>query len=143
MSENRQISGRCLCGAVSFSAQAKDAEINACHCGMCRRWVGGPYLAVEVEGTPDFTGQDDIAVYASSEWGERGFCRKCGTSLFWRMQDGTHYGVPAGTLDSTDGFRFTLQIFTDEKPAFYDFANKTKMMTGEEFLAAFSGDKDG
>ena len=38
--------------------------------------------------------------------------------------------VSAEAFDDTSGFAFTSQIFVDEKPAYYDFANKTKSMTG-------------
>jgi hypothetical protein len=35
-------------------------------------------------------------------------------------------------------FIFDHQIFIDEKPTHYDFANKTKTMTGDEVLAIFN-----
>ena len=44
------------------------------------------------------------------------------------------------TFDDREGFTFTMQIFTDEKPAYYEFANKTKTMTGAEVFAAFASD---
>ena len=34
--------------------------------------------------------------------------------------------------------RLSLQLFTDFKPAFYDFSNETKVMTGDEVIAAFA-----
>lgn len=49
--------------------------------------------------------------------------------------------MPAGLFDkleSHEGAEFTTQIFIEEKPSYYDFANQTKMMTGEEVFAAYS-----
>ena len=44
----------------------------------------------------------------------------------------------AEALDERDGFTFVNQIFIDEKPPYYDFANATKTMTGAEVAAAFA-----
>ncbi|WP_442512508.1 GFA family protein, partial [Novilysobacter longmucuonensis] len=37
--------GSCLCNSIIVSAPA-EAEVGVCHCSMCRRWGGGPMLAV-------------------------------------------------------------------------------------------------
>jgi hypothetical protein len=36
--------GRCLCGAVKFSAEGVESDVHACQCTMGRRWAGGPVL---------------------------------------------------------------------------------------------------
>jgi hypothetical protein len=43
------MTGRCLCGAVSFTAGGVTTHHHACHCAMCRRWGSGPYLGARVE----------------------------------------------------------------------------------------------
>ena len=48
------------------------------------------------------------------------------------------YFVSAEAFDDRDGYRLHQQIFIDEKPAYYDFANKTHNMTGAEVFAAFA-----
>ncbi|MGC8713094.1 MAG: hypothetical protein ACP5RH_11940 [Leptodesmis sp.] len=35
--------GKCLCGAITVTTPDKP-HIDACHCGMCWRWGGGPAL---------------------------------------------------------------------------------------------------
>jgi hypothetical protein len=140
MSDAREISGRCLCGAVRFAAKAKDNHVGACHCHMCQRWTAGPFLTVDCEpGSVRITGEEQLGVYASSEWGERCFCKTCGTPLFWRMQDGSLAVASAGALDDKRDLTFFSQIFVDEKPAYYAFANETSMMTGAEVVAMMTG----
>lgn len=34
-----------------------------------------------------FLKDQNLSIYASSDWAERGFCNHCGTVLFWRMKD--------------------------------------------------------
>jgi hypothetical protein len=46
--------------------------------------------------------------------------------------------MPVGIFDNLDGIVFDHQVFIDDKPDYYDFANKTKNMTGEEVFAKFS-----
>jgi hypothetical protein len=35
----------------------------------------------------------------------------------------------------------TTEIFVDEKPGYYTFANETRKLTGQEVMAAFMADK--
>ena len=37
--------GRCLCGAVTITTP-ENVAMNACHCGMCRRWGSSPYMSI-------------------------------------------------------------------------------------------------
>ncbi len=46
--------------------------------------------------------------------------------------------MPAGLFDNLDDVVFDHQVFIDDKPKYYDFANQTNNMTGEEVFAQFS-----
>ncbi len=133
-----QLTGRCLCGAVSFTADFADPKVEACHCTMCRSWTSGAYLSVAHDGEVTFDGGENIGTYRASTWGERGFCKVCGSSLYWRLQDSDHYAFSAGTLEDQSALRFTKQIFIDEKPPYYDFANETERLTGQQVAEAFA-----
>ncbi|MDX2257626.1 MAG: GFA family protein [Hyphomicrobiaceae bacterium] len=139
-----EISGRCLCGAVSFKGAAKieageDIAIDACHCSMCRRWAGGPALSIHLVAEPAVEGRESLSVYQSSAWGERRFCSTCGTHLFYAAPEHGYVGVSAGVVDQTASLRLTTEIFVDCKPAYYDFANPTRRLTEAEFLAMMAG----
>lgn len=127
--------GKCLCGAIEVTANVAP-EVHACHCGMCRRWGGGPAFVVEAkEGGVEFMGKP--ATYRSSDWAERGFCSQCGSHLFYRLVETDQYMLSAGLFQDEDGLRLAAQIFIDEKPGFYDFANDTPKQTGAEVFAQF------
>lgn len=130
--------GECLCGAVSLHLQHDKPSMSACHCSMCRRWTGGPFMTLECHTAPRIEGIEHVSTYASSEWAERGFCSRCGTHLFYRLTQGEAYAVPAGLFAGSENWPFELQIFVDEKPGNYRFANETKEMTGEEVFKAWS-----
>lgn len=130
--------GHCLCGAVTFTAET-DGEVAACHCAMCRRWGGGPLLALDTESA-SFAGDGNIGTYRSSDWAERGFCKICGTNLFYRIVQTGKYIIPAGAFHDQTDFRLVSEIFTDEKPGWHDFFSaETARMTGAEVFAKYLG----
>lgn len=130
-------SGQCLCGAVRFTVESVDPEYWACHCCTCVRWSAGPYLSVSTTGA-SFEGEDNIEIYNSSEWAERGFCRKCGTILFYRLKKQAGHELSIGTFDDSSSFRMVGEIFVDKKPDGYEFAGDHPRLTEAEAIAKFS-----
>lgn len=131
-------SGSCLCGTTRFTARNVSRSVGACHCSTCRRWGGGPLMAVDCGTAVSFESEDNVRVYDSSEWAERGFCGKCGTHLFYRLKQNHQYIMPIGLFADDDANVFDHQVFVDEKPAFYRFANETFDMTGPEVFAKYA-----
>lgn len=140
MQDSVSLTGRCLCGAVSFTAEVSGDEVGACHCSICRRQASGPMFAALGVRAVTFDDEANLVRYRSSEWVERGFCGICGSKLFSRVIEGDHYHVCPTAFDDQERWRFTEEIFIDSKPDYYDFANETRRLTGAEFVAAYMGD---
>lgn len=132
--------GQCLCGAVKFTANNLSNKVDACHCGMCRRWGGGPLMVIDCGSDVKYEGEENITVYDSSEWAERGFCKKCGSHLFYRLKEVKDHQIPAGLFENQESFNFNLQVYIDRKPAFYTFANKTLEMTEAEVIEKYASE---
>ena len=132
-----------MCGGIQFVIKATDLHAHACHCGMCRAWSGAATLTVGCAGPPTLkNGQELLTTYKSSEWGERSFCKTCGSNLFHGAPSFGYFGVSAGVLD--DDFQAKLsmdkEVFIDKKPPYYSFQDmKQAKMTEAEFLAMVSG----
>jgi hypothetical protein len=139
--------GRCLCGAVRFTALRVRHNFGACHCRMCQRWAGGPFLAVTVPPEDiSWDGGAAIATRQTSDWAERAWCAECGSSLWYRVTAATAdtsggitdaYEVPVGLFDDTSGFVMTSEIFIDRKPDAYAFGGDHPRMTEAEVLAKY------
>ncbi len=129
--------GHCLCGGVTITARQAASDVGACHCKMCRRWGGGPFMEIDCGADVEFEGEEKIAVFDSSQWAERGFCRNCGTHLFYRIKSSRQHMVPVGLFEDEAGLAFKGQVFIDEKPGYYAFANETQNLTGEELFKMF------
>jgi len=138
MTKANKQSGSCLCGAVRFTANNPSNTVGACHCGMCRKWGGGPFMEIDCGTDITFEGEDNITVYNSSSWAERGFCKKCGSHLFYRLKESRQHMVPVGLFGDQSSFVFDHQVFIDKKPSFYSFSNKTKNMTEAEIFEKYA-----
>jgi len=136
-----ELTGSCMCGAVKIVATAHKPSVAACHCNMCRQWSSGPFMGVNCKNA-EFEGEENISKIRSSDWAERGFCTKCGSNLFYHITDSNNFQIAAGLFDDQSKLRMSLQVFTDEKPDFYEFSNETRMMTGAEVVAAFTPSQD-
>lgn len=137
MPETSEQTGSCLCGAVRFTAKNASRKVGACHCGMCRKWGGGPYMEIDCGTEVTFEGEDDITVYNSSDWAKRGFCRKCGSNLFYRLKENRQHMIAVGLFDNQEDLDFEIQVFIDKKPSFYSFSQQTKDLTEAEIFAMY------
>ncbi|MCP3888396.1 MAG: GFA family protein [Desulfobulbaceae bacterium] len=142
MNEIKNGKGNCLCGSVQVNVSKVKKNVGACHCSMCRKWGGGPLLAVDCGTDVSFEGNENITVYNSSEWAERGFCSKCGSHLFYRLKETNQYIMSVGLFGDEEQFFLDHQIFIDEKPHFYSFAEETLNMTGAEVFAKYAPKSD-
>jgi hypothetical protein len=130
--------GRCLCGAVRFSAVHVETDYHACHCGMCRRWSGGaPFFGATATDVV-FEDTAQLGTYASSAWADRGFCKACGSTLFYFLKPTRTYTMSVGAFDDASPFRLVREIFIDRKPDGYALAGDHPRWTEAETFARLS-----
>ena len=119
MSETREpvFTGGCQCGAVRYALYSVPTEPSICHCRMCQKAFGNYFAALA--GVP----MADLAwtrgrpgTFDSSELVERGFCRDCGTPLFFRYRNRDRISVSIGSLDEP-GAREADDAVRDREPA--------------------------
>ncbi len=133
--ENMLTKGGCLCGAVRYQVQGPLRDVVNCHCSMCQRLHGnfGPHSkARKVNIT--ITRSDGLAWYKTSDIAQRGFCRNCGSGLFWEPFELEATGIIAGTLDGPTELSSMGHIFVGEKSDFYEITDG---------LPQFEGSSDG
>lgn len=123
------ISGRCLCGAVAFSAALDRRAVDACHCGQCRRWSGHYWASVNVNvDSLIFTsGETHVGWFRSSDLVRRGFCKNCGSALFWHADKHPDHGhriaLAAGAIEAPTGLALKEHIFVADKGDYYEIAD--------------------
>ncbi|KJZ20543.1 GFA family protein [Loktanella sp. S4079] len=118
------VQGSCLCGAITFSADQSPTTGNACHCTSCRKQSGHFFASIDIpKDALRITGTDQITWYHASEKARRGFCKTCGSTLFWDplFQDWT--AVAMGALDGETQLSLSMHIFTGEKGDYYELTD--------------------
>jgi hypothetical protein len=118
-------SGGCLCGQVRFEVRGPLRDILICHCRECRRWSGHLFAAAAAR-------RRDLVVKGQSlAWVEspksdararRGFCRSCGSSLFWDAPDSETVSIAAGALDEPTGLHIVGHVYTSHAGDYYELA---------------------
>jgi hypothetical protein len=101
------VRGKCLCGAVEFSVGLPTLWMAHCHCTQCQRAHGAGFVTWVGAASERFTCRDPDALlrwFASSSAAERGFCGRCGSSLFFRSSNwpGETHIARANFIDALD-----------------------------------------
>ncbi|THV24950.1 GFA family protein [Peteryoungia ipomoeae] len=113
--------GRCLCGAVTVRVDADLSPVTFCHCSQCRRQTGLYYAATSVPlDKVTLTGEGAIGRFRASKDAERGFCKLCGSALYWQRNGEAVISLMAGLFDAPSGLAGGKHIFVADKAAFYD-----------------------
>jgi hypothetical protein len=112
--------GSCGCGAVRFRAVGPLRGVIYCHCSQCRKQTGHFYAATSVDAAKlTVEGEDAITWYAASPSALRGFCRTCGSALFWKQHGTPEVSVLAGAFDLPSGLRGETHIYVADKGDYY------------------------
>ncbi len=120
------LQGECLCGAVQYTIAAEFENMSHCHCSICRKSNGtnfGTYARAERQAVRSVRGEDATERYASSPGVERGFCRHCGSALFFAHIGGPKISFPAGSLRDPIGRKPDHHIFVADKAPWYDITD--------------------
>src|ERR1700712_5399484 len=91
--------GGCLCGAVRYKATAEPLNQRVCHCRLCQKAIGAAFNARALMRIADVAISGPIGTFNSSEALERGFCTRCGSTVFSRRASAGIIGLTAGSLD--------------------------------------------
>jgi len=129
--------GGCLCGGVRYRITGACRDIINCHCENCRRTHGhvAAYTAVR-KSDLELTAEQTLQWFhdrSPDTW--RGFCSRCGASLFWDARDRRQrMSIAAGSLDDAAGLATIGHVFVAEAGAYYRI---------DDDLPRFAGGSDG
>lgn len=121
--------GGCLCGSIRYRASAEPQWASYCHCGMCRKISGAPFMGfVEFpEGTFEWI-QGQLNQYQSSKGVTRRFCSNCGSSL--TFEAGGILFISQGSLDFPEQVVFDCHTYTKTQLPGIELADKLPQFPG-------------
>ncbi|MEM1047274.1 MAG: GFA family protein [Pseudomonadota bacterium] len=113
-------SGGCLCGAVRYAIDGPVKQVVACHCSMCRRQTGHILATIDAWHAHFRLIEDSgLHWFQSSRESRRGFCKTCGSVLFFETLGSGKISITAGTLDEDADLSLVAHIFVGDKADYY------------------------
>lgn len=126
---NQLFTGRCECAKVRFEVESPREAITVCHCSQCRRTSGHLWAATHARyDQVKFLESEGLTWYASSDFAKRGFCKYCGSSLFYRMNDEQSIGIAAGCIENPTGMFIERHIFVADKGDYYEIKDDVPIL---------------
>ncbi len=132
--------GTCLCGKSTIKIPIECISLGICHCSMCRKLCSGPWMGIQSPKEKTVFSGDSIKTYKSSKHAVRKFCSDCGSTLSHEPTKAPYFVISAGIFDKPsndeESFKVTHEIFTDEKPEWYEInaASDRKQLTGMQAI---------
>lgn len=116
--------GGCLCGAVRFRLASPPFDAGWCHCRTCQLNSGAPAVMFASVADGDWIaerGTGVIRTVQSSSFGHRGYCGRCGTPLYMKVdhQPGT-VDFSVATLDNPGTVAPGFHIFWSSRVAWFN-----------------------
>jgi len=95
------LTGGCFCGAIRYETEGTPFHATNCHCSICRRTTGAPFVTWFSVHPGDFRIiKGEPMRFSSTEQGVRSFCSRCGTQLtFQHAELGDEIDVTTCSLD--------------------------------------------
>jgi hypothetical protein len=98
------LKGGCFCGWIRYEAAGTPFHETNCHCSICRRTTGAPFVTWFSVRRSDFRLlSGDPTRFKSTAKGTRSFCPRCGTQLTFEHEDSSdEIGITTCSLDDPD-----------------------------------------
>jgi hypothetical protein len=109
---------------VKFEVDGDLPPPDACHCSQCRKHSGHVFASTDVpRAAVSIHGSDYITWFFSSKKVRRGFCKKCGSSLFWDPIDRNSIGISMGAFELPTATRLAIHVHVSSKGDYYDITD--------------------
>jgi len=121
--------GGCLCEKVQYQIHGPLYDVLKCHCSKCRRTHGHvAAYAHTLRRHLVLTKQDGLKWYRSVKDETpgiyRGFCKECGSSLFWDPKTTSdEIWISAGTLNLPTGLKTVGHVWLSQASDYYEITD--------------------
>ena len=112
--------GKCLCGGIKFTTKGFHREVSNCHCIQCMKTHGNfaAYTRVN-DDCLNFQNKKTLKWFKSSKKAKRGFCFRCGESIFFKVNKSKTTSISAGMFDKSLKVKSKKNIFVKKRLKYY------------------------
>tara|TARA_B100000029_G_scaffold117733_1_gene110963 strand:- start:410 stop:811 length:402 start_codon:yes stop_codon:yes gene_type:complete len=121
------LKAKCLCSGVEFKTTGYHRDVQNCHCIQCLKTHGhiAAYSKVEDKDLK-FIKKNTLRWFRSSKRAKRGFCNKCGSSIFFKVLGTNSICIAAGIFNKPTKLKTSMDIFVKGKSDYYKINQKVK-----------------
>jgi hypothetical protein len=132
--EKPTVKGNCLCGGVAFTVTLPSKWCAHCHCTLCRKAHGAGYVTwvgFEQDRVRFDVGTGQLEWYESSAGAQRGFCRRCGSTMFFKSERWAgELHIAVGSLDGELDRQPAANVFFDAHVEWMPIDHSLKQVDG-------------
>ena len=123
--KGKSLSASCLCKGVNLKINGDFRPVINCHCIQCAKTHGNfaSYTSI-LEENIVFKSKKTLKWFKSSKNASRGFCRNCGSSIFFKRSGSRAISLSAGLLQNPTGLKSISHIFIHNKRDYYKLSDK-------------------
>ena len=122
--KNRSLSASCLCKGIVMTIKGEFRPVVNCHCMQCTKTHGNyaAYTSV-LEENITYKSKSTLKWFASSAKAKRGFCKKCGSSVFFKRLGSRAISISAGLFKNPTKLVTSSHIYTHNKRDYYKISD--------------------
>ncbi len=117
MASPQAITGRCLCGEITYTLAGELLFLYHCHCVECRRFSGASFATNATVVRADLQIEDPqhkLSRYPLTT-GSRYFCSDCGSPIYSSADDGEICALHCGNIIDPPAKVLDANLWTSEK----------------------------
>ena len=122
--KNRSLSASCLCKGIVMTINGEFRPVVNCHCIQCTKTHGNyaAYTSV-LEENISYKSKSTLKWFVSSAKAKRGFCKKCGASVFFKRLGSRAISISAGLFKNPTKLKTSSHIYTHNKRDYYKISD--------------------
>lgn len=118
--KTRTLSASCLCNGVSITIKGEFRPVINCHCIQCAKTHGNyaSYTSI-LEKNIIYKSKKTLKWFKSSAKAKRGFCKSCGSSIFFKRYGSRAISISAGLFRNPSKLKTISHIYVKNKRDYY------------------------
>ncbi len=129
------IKGHCECGQVRYEVDGDILDFGHCHCSQCRRLHGAAFATFAAVTRDKFRyvfGETNTSLFASSEFNDRIFCRKCGSNILVdAKQEPEYLYISMSTVEGNPVVPEGYHAYVGSKAPWYEITDGLRQYDAE------------
>ena len=121
---NSSLYASCLCKGINMKIKGQFRPVINCHCIQCAKTHGNyaAYTSV-LEENITYKSKSTLKWFVSSTKAKKGFCKKCGASVFFKRLSSKAVSVSAGLFKNPTKLKTKSHIYIHNKRDYYKISD--------------------